>query len=991
MERKDQAAADAAETTESRANAELWITAKLERDSYVTYKKLWNIGMFQEVMNNVRQLDVKYYMENPYSVPYKFHETLLELGRKAFMDSFEETNSYYRMLMGLPDIGDTDYIYLSEELQEQFHTDDTPVHLLSTYIQDQYLDTDEYQLVLASNPDKSYLRYLGSKKIDLYTARTAKDFDIIRYPSNRTDINPYLLQSFSSLYADYREYVMMALYNEKLSETIVNYRTFMGVLIMSFTLSQICNKALEGLNTKHFMDDTVLHTMLSMYGLPDNILMTKETRRNLVASLARLVKEKGTSDVYYDLIDILGYQDVVVSKLLLMKGQQFESGEATDSYEPYFIQVDLKDEDPYSTITSGKAPIYTYHEIIGSDPLWWDLPDVRQILQEKKYSVADSKYITIEAIIHQMKYVFESVYFTRMILDNKSATDEFMIEIPDLFGTKLISIYDLILFIICATCMVNGLSGEIFTESDELLATAGFNFDRDIESFNEFLSTTQYVDKDRLNKFLSNLSLLEENDIPRLFDDVISPLREWLEKKIVAAVNRKEYLEYEAIYKALFTYDITRNKFLDDFQMPLDTIKDTYAVTDDEMEMYKHFYPRIGTRAITIDEFNENVNTTKYHYPFLNYTTPVDWYVHVQINTMNGIEDRGYLYFHDILNSDDVRELTNQDGTRIFMDYEDADVGWQINQAAVDKAIELINALDDDALHQAYFQIYTPATSGDVQSYAAGTRLPSNIRSGLYKSILIDKIKMDCNGLAVLPKTYFESLYRKNETLYNLLTDDDRFNRNRDAWINDVITVVTTVESSLSMHLKYFEQSVLGESLFFKPLISLINHFKSILVDISKTGLKYVFDDKMDIGGNSNMFKLFDEMPSTIHKFTIGGSGYDSNFGLFDVEHKTKHRTIIHDRSQILVMVGDKLAAHPRTATMGSFRIVDEVKVFKNGDPVDPNGFDSVLISGEPGSGRWPEEDDIHMKTYSGSANIKMEPADLDGWKDFVESITPTE
>ena len=120
MEVKDQNAADAAETEQSRANAELWLLAKVEKDSYVTYKNWWTIGMFQSVMNNVKQIDVKYYMEHPYTVPYKFQDTLLELGRQAFFNEFEETNSYYRMLIGLPAINDTDYIYLSEELKERF-------------------------------------------------------------------------------------------------------------------------------------------------------------------------------------------------------------------------------------------------------------------------------------------------------------------------------------------------------------------------------------------------------------------------------------------------------------------------------------------------------------------------------------------------------------------------------------------------------------------------------------------------------------------------------------------------------------------------------------------------------------------------------------------------------------------------------------------------------------------------------------------------------
>ena len=69
--------------------------------------------------------------------------------------------------------------------------------------------------------------------------------------------------------------------------------------------------------------------------------------------------------------------------------------------------------------------------------------------------------------------------------------------------------------------------------------------------------------------------------------------------------------------------------------------------------------------------------------------------IYVVIDTENGTEDRGYVYFHDILNSRDLRELTNPNGTRVFMDYEDSDTGWTINNRAVEKALELIDSLDE--------------------------------------------------------------------------------------------------------------------------------------------------------------------------------------------------------------------------------------------------------------------------------------------------------
>ena len=122
-------------------------------------------------------------MTHPYNIPAEYIENLLIKGRQAFLDSYVEENDYYRMLNGLPSINasEKDFIYLSEPIRNQLHASKDPVHLLSPLIQNNYMNTDEYKEVVAANPDKEYLRYLGTYKIDIFTARTAKDFDIIRY------------------------------------------------------------------------------------------------------------------------------------------------------------------------------------------------------------------------------------------------------------------------------------------------------------------------------------------------------------------------------------------------------------------------------------------------------------------------------------------------------------------------------------------------------------------------------------------------------------------------------------------------------------------------------------------------------------------------------------------------------------------------------------------------------------------------------------------
>jgi hypothetical protein len=351
------------------------------------------------------------------------------------------------------------------------------------------------------------------------------------------------------------------------------------------------------------------------------------------------------------------------------------------------------------------------------------------------------------------------------------------------------------------------------------------------------------------------------------------------------------------------------------------------------------------------------------------------------------VDDRGYVYFYDILNSQDLRELTNADGTRVFMDYEDESIGWQINEQAVKKAIELIDNLDEEMLHNAYFQVSTPVIGSNGKSFDEEELLPASIRSGVFKNILKEKLLMDMQGLSVPPKTYLEYLYRKNDKLYNILTKDNRFDRDKEAWLNDILCILLAVETNLSIHMKYLEQAVVGSELFFKPLITLINRFKSTMVQLSKTSLKQVFSDKVDAGGNSNMFKLFDFIGFTIQFTMFANKEENGPFGLFDAEHLAKYNIILKDRSELYeTITGYGFAAETSTRRMGSINMVDEVKFFKNGKPLDPDGQYSSWYSGEPGTGRWDQEDDLIMRARKGTANIKNPPIDFEAWKNYVES-----
>ena len=127
---------------------------------------------------------------------------------------------------------------------------------------------------------------------------------------------------------------------------------------------------------------------------------------------------------------------------------------------------------------------------------------------------------------------------------------------------------------------------------EKLFASSGFNFDMDMDSFVEFLESTEYVDKDRVMNFMKNLTIESESDISYIYNNVITPMREWLEDQIATSDTRKQYVEYEAIYRALFSYDATRNKFLDDYKTPIVLIEEQLGIAEDDMIAFQHFYPR---------------------------------------------------------------------------------------------------------------------------------------------------------------------------------------------------------------------------------------------------------------------------------------------------------------------------------------------------------------------------------------------------------------
>ena len=138
------------------------------------------------------------------------------------------------------------------------------------------------------------------------------------------------------------------------------------------------------------------------------------------------------------------------------------------------------------------------------------------------------------------------------------------------------------------------------------------------------------------------------------------------------------------------------------------------------------------------------------------------------------------------------------------------------------------------------------------------------------------------------------------------------------------------------------------------------------------------------------MFKIFDELKLIIHFVVLARRGYDSQFGLYDTEHRLIQHILLQDKSDMITeSLADGLDVVQRKSSTGSLRIVDEAKFFKNGKETDPDGNISYWRAGEVNIGRWANDEDFISKTRTSTERIKSNKIDKNSWKEFVETNKP--
>lgn len=613
------------ETSTSRLAGDQYVEAKLNTGNFDTIASetipleiLHKVGIYDEYV-------IKMIKENKYIIPDRLHKTVWELHRQYVIDSYEEQNNYYRMLYGLPNIGESS-IYISPadlathgymlDSQDDYDNDRldnlTPLHELPTnvllsmemsgYLDELYNDYDS-----DPNYDARYIKHLGLKKIDPVISRMAGQYEMMYIPM--TDNAKRFTRDFTNYYEEARQYFLNQIYNYHFNTEYDFYEGYIGFFIMVMAVQRTINSLFEVVVQRDFYDIETCRTFLEAYGVPFIKTFTLNQQLILVKNLNILLMEKCTTNVLYDLLDLLEYRRFTLSKYLLVKQHRTSQKDKwseprpifsyktlladdgsfvyelnkSEMYDYYFISSDVNDTD--TTLVEMSDPdAYKYKDITEDDVFWIEDDELLEKLQEDEINFVETKYASVTVTTQMYDVIFEHIYLQKMICDKGSETSKIMMELP-LINRNPLSLLEIEVVLICLLCKYYNMSPDLLKTPSKQLAVLGFNFDADLEAIKEDILSHPRIYSKELADYITNITFNTVSDVNDMYGNVRT-LATMLIEGMDSTNSEQVYHAYRKLYQALLITDVHNEVFaLSDNSIP-DSYMDWLAEENNQLYTY---------------------------------------------------------------------------------------------------------------------------------------------------------------------------------------------------------------------------------------------------------------------------------------------------------------------------------------------------------------------------------------------------------------------
>lgn len=518
------------------------------------------------------------------NIPKEKRAEVLKMAVDEFLGNYEETNNYYRMLNGLPDIGDPGIKLTPDYIDDQIeYLIDTRLYLHE--MTDSNLDIlykfGTMDRLIAENPTKKYLERMGSRKIDIYKARKAYNFALLYTISDIPDV---VMNRFKERYEINRVFTLKTVYNTAFKVGSDYYDNFIQIFILTQTLADMIAQVPDMIIKREIFDIRMIELMFKSHGVDFFPEIPFKYQLAMVRNINTLIKYKSTTANIVDICSLFGFDNVEVFKYYLLKDRQvdkhgnylFETKEETDkdgntttvedvekNFDLKFIKVPI--DDIADNYLSDKSKFLDYDEIVYGDRYWnGDLPHeyVKKSILEKEFNYIQSKYLSVDTIYSLTELSFQLIYFHNMLFDNKKVEELLKMNVPCIDSNRMFKFVDIVCYLNSLAYEYNNLEDDLMDTRSKIMYIKGFNFSVDMEYLANYVHEQGFtleelgvsdfqIPEGQILTYKQLMYIFTKNK--EIYDHIV--------KQLYTADNKKIYDIYKKIYDSMMIMELSMEFF----------------------------------------------------------------------------------------------------------------------------------------------------------------------------------------------------------------------------------------------------------------------------------------------------------------------------------------------------------------------------------------------------------------------------------------------
>lgn len=506
------------ETEESLANADVFMAIKNGNANFVDFKYTRDMFLTMNRMivedpslglTQLSNVEINEYIADSSGVPKEYRSLLVKIASELYLDNYVERNDYYRQLNGQKRYGAADFYvdpsYIGSDYIDNFvdtiYTDpyeylnNTPITDFTAY-QLSVLDTSgSLDKIIEDNPGLTYLRFLGTKAIDIYKARKAERFELLYLP----EAEEVVRARFQDILEKNRALYLKRYYSEAYKFESEYYDKFMIILLISQSANELIMEIPEWYIRREVFDVRTAQYLLESNGIKFFPEIPLKYQISMVRAMNTLIKYKSTTKNIYDIAKVFFLKNVEVNKYYLVKkrnidpneimpsdlnggpaedalaydmcdagfagtesGIIYDGGTASKStnfvtgadlekmYSLIFIKVPIEDTlDNYLHNSIYQVP---YDTITLEDDYWDGEKDhtyVKQEILKKEFTSQCTKYLSLSTSYSASEYLFQVTYFLNLFMNNSFDASKLNLTIPVINANTSFELKDVIILLYC--------------------------------------------------------------------------------------------------------------------------------------------------------------------------------------------------------------------------------------------------------------------------------------------------------------------------------------------------------------------------------------------------------------------------------------------------------------------------------------------------------------------------------------------------------------